>query len=86
VSVQPQEQQHDLSLDAPSLVGSTLSSPDDWSNDDLLPNNYGGSLDNFAFTDGALDASFNAPLNFSFDDLIDDAASFAVDAQASGAV
>lgn len=43
-------------------------------------------MDNFAFADGALDASFSAPLNFSFDDLIDDSATFAVDAQVSGAV
>jgi hypothetical protein len=32
-------------------------------------------MDPFAFADGAYDASFNAPLDFSFDDFIHDPAS-----------
>ncbi|TKA63929.1 hypothetical protein B0A55_10305 [Friedmanniomyces simplex] len=38
-----------------------------------------GHLDPFAFADGAFDACFNAPLDFSFDDLIDGTATVAVD-------
>lgn len=53
---------------------------------DARPEYYDGHVDDFAFTDGAHDTSFNDSLEFSFDDFLNDSASLAVDAQASGAV
>lgn len=66
------------------MVDESLPFSDDYADSDMLPNHPGGHLDTFAFTDGAYDASLNSSL-FSFDQLIDDSATFAVDAQASGA-
>lgn len=53
---------------------------------DMFSNYSSGHVDSFAFANGAHDGSFTAPLDFTFDELIDDSASLAVDAQASGAV
>ncbi|KAK3710850.1 transcription factor that binds to CRE motif [Vermiconidia calcicola] len=47
---------------------------------DLLQDDPSGHMEPFAFTNGAFDASFNAPLDFSFEEFIDDSAtSVAVD-------
>ncbi|WPG98822.1 Hypothetical protein R9X50_00162000 [Acrodontium crateriforme] len=46
---------------------------------DMLQDNVHGSLDGFAFTDGAYDASFNSALDFSFDDFIHDSAPVTAD-------
>lgn len=81
VSVQQPEQQHDF---ANLLVGDSLPLSDEYEPSDLLPHSSGGDLDAFAFANGAFDASFGTSL-FSFDDLIDDSATSAVDARASGA-
>ncbi|TKA49563.1 hypothetical protein B0A54_00230 [Friedmanniomyces endolithicus] len=52
--------------------------PDLQSPDYLQDAPFGG-MDPLAFADGAFDASFSAPLDFSFDDLIDGTATVAVD-------
>ena len=82
VSVQQPEQQHDF---ANLLVDDSLPLSHEYQPSDMLPDPSGGALDSFAFANGAFDASFGPSLNFSFDDLIDDSATFAVDARASGA-
>lgn len=81
VSVQPPEQQRDF-----ESTGVVDQLHGEYSMADLLPDYHGGHMDSFAFTDGAHDGSFNTPLDFTFDDFINDSASLAVDAQASGAV
>jgi hypothetical protein len=42
-------------------------------------------LDTFAFADGAFDTSLNGPLDFSFDDFINDPATVAIDSGAGAA-
>jgi len=86
---QEQEQQnigfddyiHNLNL----LVDESLPLPHDPAAPDFLQDPPPGPLDAFAFADGAFDASFNAPLDFSFDDLINDSATVAVDGGAGAA-
>ncbi|KAK5135228.1 hypothetical protein LTR08_005478 [Meristemomyces frigidus] len=46
---------------------------------DLLQDPFDSALEPLAFANGAYDASFNPPLDFSFDDFIHDAATVAVD-------
>jgi len=62
------------------LLGSTLPPPPSAPAPDLLQEPFASGMEPFAFSDGAYDASFNAPLDFSFDDFIhDDSATVAVD-------
>jgi len=62
------------------MVGDSPPASHDAPAPDYLQDRSPGSLEPFAFADGALDASFSAPLDFSFDDFIhDDSATVAVD-------
>ena len=68
-----------------SLVGGFLRLPDDPAVPDDLQDTCPHDLDTFAFTDGAFDTSFNGPLDFSFDDFINDPATVAIDSGAGAA-
>ena len=93
VSVEPaaqqqcQAQQQDFDFNFQQhLVGHPLPLPHDAPAPDFFQSHPHGHLEPFAFTDGAFDASFNAPLDFSFDDLINaDPATVAVDPGAGAA-
>jgi len=61
------------------LVDHTLPPPPNPPPNPWLQNPPPGPLDPFAFADGAFDASFNAPLDFSFEDFIHDPATVAID-------
>lgn len=62
------------------MVGHSLQLSGAHSVADLLPGDHAGHVDPFAFTDGAHDTSLNPPLDFSFDDFLNDPASLQVDA------
>ncbi|KAI7523575.1 hypothetical protein KC343_g21558, partial [Hortaea werneckii] len=89
VSVEPSEQHQQHPFKDPAskdvnfaqlLLGGSLPASHDASDPDLLQDSPGRHLEPFAFADGAYDASFNPPLDFSFDDFIhDDSATVAVD-------
>ncbi|KAI7385839.1 hypothetical protein KC328_g10134, partial [Hortaea werneckii] len=89
VSVEPSEQHQQHPFKDPAskdvnfaqlLLGGSLPASHDASDPDLLQDSPGRHLEPFAFSDGAYDASFNPPLDFSFDDFIhDDSATVAVD-------
>lgn len=83
MSVQPREPQFDFSQF--DMVESFLPLPHESPAPDMLSHSPGGHLDSFAFADGSFDASLSNPLNFSFDEFIDDSANLPVDARASGA-
>jgi hypothetical protein len=85
VSIEGGSDQHEPSfnnIDFSTLtMGNSLLLPHDTSASDLLQGYPSGSLEPFAFADGALDASFGPSLDFSFDDFIhhDGSATVAVD-------
>lgn len=67
------------------LVDKPLPVPHEPPAPDFLQDYASGAMDGFAFSNGAFDPSFNAPLDFSFDDFIDDSAIVAVDYGAGAA-
>ncbi|KAK5128328.1 hypothetical protein LTR85_002995 [Meristemomyces frigidus] len=81
----------DLQYDEPSFngidfnhllaisMGDSYPPPHDAPAPDLLQDPFASDLEPLAFANGAYDASFNPPLDFSFDDFIHDAATVAVD-------
>ena len=69
-----------------SLVGGFLPLPDDPPAPNYLEDASAHHLDAFAFSHGAFDPSFNGPLDFSFDDFINDPATVAIDSGAGAAV
>jgi len=87
VSVEPERSEPSFNnIDFSQLLGGTLPASHDASATDLLQDYSCGNLDTFAFADDALDASFNAPLDFSFDDFIHDSAASAIAVDGHGAL
>jgi len=73
-------QQQQLCQSSSFLVGSAYPLSPQLSDAGMLQDDSFGSLDDYAFADGASDESFNPPLNFTFDDFINETATSAVDA------
>ena len=76
---QPQSHDHYDATFLTDLLGPPLPVPRESQPPDMLQSYTSGALEPLPFAHGAFDPSFNPPLDFSFEDLIDNSATVAVD-------